>query len=382
MKRFLSVLCVALLALSLAACGEKESPQPKKESRSSSVSETIPEPSDLESEGPSSSEESAQPSQNEENLLRFSLGPKGEVKALRAGDTLGDWTLQSYDAQWDIEGRDIPRVDEAVFTAPADAPVEIRCTVSLDPMSSERRYSFTVAKEDLDKMPVMEGDGRDVWFLANNSGDLTALADLGNGETRSCRVTVSRYVFVCLPMMSSNGADIVRLETDPPQNSGDAVVETIPQEEQLSYFRKYIQPYYIVGLLHSTWSSPEEIEVWRYMHFYLYNESGHYWEENPSNSTASIPADIVEDYITSYFEVDPEYLRTSENYDPAGDCYRPMVDEGHGGGPGVLIDQIEKEGDLWKFICRNEETNDRYSVTIRVADENTFHYIAGEGPSL
>lgn len=380
MKRLIPILLALLL---LAACGAKEAPassSPKESSAPKSSS------SGERPEEPSSPEESAQPSQNEENLLRFSLGRKGEVKALRAGDTLGDWTLQSYDAQWDIEGRDIPRVDEAVFTAPADAPVEIRCKVSLDPMSSERWYSFTVAEEDLDKMPVMEGDGRDVWFLANNSADLTGLADLGSGETRSCRVTVSRYVFVCLPMMSSNGADIVRLETDTPRNDSDAIIETISQEEQQSYYRKYIQPYYISGLMYSTWSDPsaldgKPLEPGQYLRFYICNESENYWSEHPADDAFSIPTDIVENYLNGYFNIDWRNLHTAENYDPDTGCYLSMHTEGIGGGPGVTIERIEKSGDRWRFVCRDEGGN-QPSVTIRMLDENTFRYIAGEGPGV
>lgn len=170
-------------------------------------------------------------------------------------------------------------------------------------------------------------------------------------------------------------------EKNPPQSDADTVIETIPQEEQLNYFRKYIEPYYIVGLMYQTWSNPEEIELLRYMRFYIYNESDNYWRENPADDNHSIPADIVEDYITSYFEVSPDYLRTSDYYDPAINGYRGMFTEGIGGGPGVVIERIEKDEDTWKFVCRDESGN-QPSVTIRVFGENSFCYIAGEGLNL
>lgn len=236
MKRFLSIILALLLLLT--ACSSSEQPsssksgksssptsksasepssqkkEPKSEDPSSSASEPVPAPASSEPEEPASSEESPQPSRSEENALYFSLGPEGEVKALHIGDALGGWTLQSWDVKWDQDVDGKPWVEKAVFTAPTDAPMEISCTASLDGMSSERRYQFTVAEDDLEKMPVLKGDTRSVWFAANNNDDLTALADLGIGETLSCRVAVSRYVFVCIPMMAMNGADIVWAELE------------------------------------------------------------------------------------------------------------------------------------------------------------------------
>lgn len=63
MKRILSALCAALLVLSLAACGGKESPSSQKESRPSSTAEVIPESTPEPSSTP---EESPQPPQSEE----------------------------------------------------------------------------------------------------------------------------------------------------------------------------------------------------------------------------------------------------------------------------------------------------------------------------
>lgn len=234
MKKVVAILLVVCLFLgACAGCGDRSDPgSVPQESPSSSLEvidspsipseangDTAPEP-EIADDPPTIPQEENTPSGSsqepenlpEENTLYFSLGPDGEVKALRAGDALGQWTLESYEAQWDIEGRDIPLVDEAVFVASTDAPIEIHCTVSLNPMSSDRNYWFTVAEEDLDKMPVMKGDARDVWFSGNNSSALDALADIDISETRSCRVAVSKYTFVCLPMMASNGADIVWIE--------------------------------------------------------------------------------------------------------------------------------------------------------------------------
>lgn len=169
-------------------------------------------------------------------------------------------------------------------------------------------------------------------------------------------------------------------ENSSQQNAGETVIETIPQEDQLNYFRKYIEPYYIVGLMYSTWSDPEEIEVWRYMNFFTYNEYENYYNalENPLDTASLVPADIVEGYITSFFEVDPKYLRTAPNYHHTYNGYRWMENEGIGSGSGLIIERIEKDGELWKFVCRDISDN-LLSVTIRMEDENSFRYVAGEG---
>lgn len=165
-----------------------------------------------------------------------------------------------------------------------------------------------------------------------------------------------------------------------PQSGGETVIENIPQEEQLSYFRKYIEPYYIAGMMYSTWSDPEEIQVEKLMRFFTCNEYDNYYNalEDPLDTSSAVPAEIVEGYITRYFDVDPEYLRTAQNYHFWYDSYRWMENGGIGGGPGVTIERIEKDGERWKFICRDEVGN-LLSVTLRVEDENNFRYIAGEG---
>ena len=165
-----------------------------------------------------------------------------------------------------------------------------------------------------------------------------------------------------------------------PQLGRSGVARDLTPEQQRAYFIKYIQPYYIAGLMNGSWSDPKENDVRCYMNFYIFNESDHYWGENPISDAHAIPANIVEDYITSYFEVDPNYLRTAENYDPAAGCYRSMFTEGIGGGPGVVIERIEKDEFTWKFVCgEGAEGNRQASVTIEEQKMGKFRYIAGEG---
>ena len=152
----------------------------------------------------------------DQDPLYFRLGPDGETKALRAGDTLGGWTLESYTARL-REGTDgVPDVDGANFTAPDDAPVELHCTVYLSPMggADERSYWFDLAEEDYDKMPMLEGtDGRK-WFRALDNAALGALEEMGYEDRWDCRIAVRRYIYYHLPMGAINGAEIIRIELD------------------------------------------------------------------------------------------------------------------------------------------------------------------------
>lgn len=230
MKRCIVILLALLL---LAACGTGgQAPVQEKESSPSSLSESASanpssEPSSIESEpeaggspAAGAPEQSApdQPSgesetNQEDDPLYFRAGPEGEVKALRAGDTLGGWTLQSYNAVWDNGPDSIPRVYEADFIAPADAPVEMNCTVYLNPMSWEDRvYCFDVALEDWDKLPVLEGTDRSIWFRAGNSDQLEQLETMDYEDRWECRVAVSRYNYSHLPMAAADIAEIAWLE--------------------------------------------------------------------------------------------------------------------------------------------------------------------------
>lgn len=218
MKRCFALVAALMLILSLAACSAKDpSPAQKPESGRSPSSEPTPEPSSPGSAVPSEPEtaDDPDPAALEEPPLYFSLGPEGEVKALRAGDTLGGWTLQSYDAVWDEQGDGVPAVYEADFTAPADAPVEMNCTVYLSPMATETQvYFFDVAEEDYGKMPVMEGTTARMWFGASDTAALSALEVLGDGDRRSCRIAVSRYQYSYMGMSAYNLVDILWLELE------------------------------------------------------------------------------------------------------------------------------------------------------------------------
>lgn len=237
MKKAALILLVLCLLLGVCtACVDRSTPgSTPRESSSSSLEiissspapseaeeDTAPEPEDAdapdvtspEEDAPNSSSDGAE-SSSEEKPLYFRLGPDGEVKALHAGDTLGGWILESYRAVWDEEPDALPTVYEANFTAPADAPMEIACTVYLSPMASEGRvYWFDVAEEDHGKIPVMEGTDRKLWFGAKNSAALSMLEALGNGDRRNCRVAVSRYEYSYLAVAAYDIVDIVWLELE------------------------------------------------------------------------------------------------------------------------------------------------------------------------
>lgn len=229
MKRFFSILLALLI---LTACGAKgQAPASEPESSPSSTLEVIPapEPSEPSPEEPEAEEPApaedptpAAPaasgeaeSDPEDSPLYFRLGPDGQVQPLRAGDTLGGWTLESYDIIWREGTEGVPDVDGANFIAPDGAPVELRGTIYLNPMAAEERsYWFDVAQEDYDKIPMLDGtDGR-LWFRALDNAALGALETMGSSDRWDCRVAVSRYVYYHLPMAAINGAEIIRLELE------------------------------------------------------------------------------------------------------------------------------------------------------------------------
>lgn len=163
-----------------------------------------------------------------------------------------------------------------------------------------------------------------------------------------------------------------------------SVIENISLEDQQEFFRKYIEPYYIVGLLYDTWSSPEEIEVDRLINFYKYNAYEDYCyalQKEHSDTThtligAPVPADILESYLMNYFEVSSIYLRSADNYDASSNCYLFPDEFGIGGGAGVNIERVEKSGDTLKFICR-DMVDTECSVTVKIVDKDKFFYVAG-----
>lgn len=145
--------------------------------------------------------------------LYFSLGRQGEVQALRAGDTIGDWQLESYTARWEEENDGIPWVNGAHFST--RTPVEINCTVSLTPYNTDMRlYWFQVSEEDEDKLPVLSGSTTDVWFQVSDDPVMAPLRDLAPGEQRSCRVALHSYVYYAMPMESRNIGSVSWLVTE------------------------------------------------------------------------------------------------------------------------------------------------------------------------
>lgn len=384
MKRCFGLVISLILVLSLTVCGRAEQTpamEPKSGSSSPSpVSGSAPEqPSQIQTDGPQTDPA--------EDLLSIAadFAENYPFAFLSTGQLFPDhFTL------WKIYEEDPGAVDEngILWVSPERmaAEVELRFGISdfqlREPFWEDEYPRYVEEEGAIAFIPVGEGSRFAVELTGQEAQgeyydytfDIYDNFITDGHEEKTLERTV-RYRFRVVEtadgklFLQAVSAEELPLEQEP-----------APEDEMRSYYRKYIRPYYITGLMDdASWSDPEENDVQRYMWFYIYNESDNYWSENPSSDWRAIPADIVEDYITSYFEVEPEYLRTAENYDPTSGCYRSMFTEGIGDGPGVVIERIEKDGDIWKFICGEGAEGDRQaSVTIRVVDENTFHYIAGE----
>lgn len=383
MKRCFALVISLILVLSLAACGRAErtpAMEPKSGSSSPSpVSGSAQEqPSQIQTDGPQTNPA--------EDLLSIAadFAENYPFAFLSTGQLFPDhFTL------WKIYEEDPGAVDEngILWVSPERmaAEVELRFGISdfrlREPFWEDEYPRYVEEEGAIAFIPVGEGSRFAVELTGQEAQgeyydytfDIYDNFITDGHEEKTLERTV-RYRFRVVETDSGRlFLQAVSAEELPREK------EPAPEDEMQSYYRKYILPYYRTGLMYSTWSNPEEIDVQRYMWFYIYNESDHYWSENPSRDFRAIPADIVEDYITGYFEVAPEYLRTAENYDPASGCYLSMFTEGIGDGPGVVIERIEKDEDTWKFVCGEGAEGDRQaSVTIRFVDENTFHYIAGK----
>lgn len=78
----------------------------------------------------------------------------------------------------------------------------------------------------------------------------------------------------------------------------------------------------------------------------------------------------------NYFEVDSTYLRSADNFDVSSSCYLFPDEFGIGGGAGVNIERVEKNGEILKIICR-DMVDTELSVTVKIVDEDKFFYVSG-----
>lgn len=132
----------------------------------------------------------------------FRLGLDGELQEIAAGGQIGDWLVDELLVQDD-------NWVEATFLG----NLELECTVTLDPMAQERAYLFSVIGEGVNQMPFYQDDNREgVWFQPATNKGLEALADLGPGEERICRVTVYEYQYCFVPMAGYSTACISAFE--------------------------------------------------------------------------------------------------------------------------------------------------------------------------
>ena len=165
--------------------------------------------------------------------------------------------------------------------------------------------------------------------------------------------------------------------------SSEKEEEVFTESEKKEMFHKYIEPYYIVGLMYDNWDSPEEISADRLIKFYSYNCLESFLdkteEKDPgylsSHSEILVPESDVESFITSYFKIDEEYLHTAQSYQSDTKSYLFSTTVGVGGGPMEII-RVEKDEKNWKFICQDAEGTE-LSVTIEMVNDDQFYYVAG-----
>lgn len=170
------------------------------------------------------------------------------------------------------------------------------------------------------------------------------------------------------------------------ESSKASSTESLTKQEKDNYFDKYIAPYYICGLLYTTWRSSSDIDPNQLLKFYEYNA---YFDilpqmlaEDPQkyadSDTIAIDAADVEFYIMYYFSVDVQHLRKSNAYDAKTNSYQFSKCTGIGGGSGVDITHIKQEADTMTFYCEDMNNNE-LTVTVQIINEDQFKYVSGTG---
>ncbi len=161
-------------------------------------------------------EPETQEQSNTASTALFSLNPDGQnAQTMRAGDTLGDWTMTDLLVRGE-DGYDLH------IEADFEGNVTLRGKISRSYLA-EDSYDFTVSEEDAAKIPhyVSNGtvDERDRIFglgFGENAEALAALSkmNLGNpGEDeRDCIITISSYHFIRAPMMAYPTAKVVEIK--------------------------------------------------------------------------------------------------------------------------------------------------------------------------
>ncbi len=147
------------------------------------------------------------------------------------------------------------------------------------------------------------------------------------------------------------------------QNQPQPEVITLTREKDekaLEDFEgQYLSEYLESAITYTTWSNAEEIPPEKLLRYYECGEFFRVIQDmdltqfepvEGGDRWVTLPAEQVEGYIQSHFDVSKEHLRKAENYDPAIQCYGFDSLGGFGGG--------------YPYIAKLEQHGTNYIATI------------------
>ncbi len=176
-------------------------------------------------------------------------------------------------------------------------------------------------------------------------------------------------------------------------------------EEELKYYKSMLDWYeYSIGVSGEvSWNDPSEI-VRNLVRFYEVSPNGFatfYDKVQKDNSIKVealgnlmyVPADEVENFIMSKFNIEKDVLRNKawwlDVYDPLHNAYPFNIEMGFGGLYGYQLLKVEKSGNVWKLYCSNsylidygnEEVfeEDYVVIVIEHNGEDDYKYLCAKG---
>lgn len=152
-------------------------------------------------------------------------------------------------------------------------------------------------------------------------------------------------------------------------------LESVILNEDFDELYEYIRLPLWAALISSTWNDPNDIRPNAYVNFFAYYdaETGNKWN-------GKFPADELEGYVQTHFDVSTEHLRLSDKYDADNNIYV------HGGlgsaGPAVITDAwLEDEVLFIAFhaVSRANDEDITWSGETQIAfSDNGYKFIASK----
>ena len=204
----------------------------------------------------------------------------------------------------------------------------------------------------------------------------------------------------CMTADPSNGSvaiqfETVAVESEQPNLSESAVFdETVNENDEetqeelwwhdealYEQYTLYAMPYAKAMLCGTTWSDPAKIEVWQLINFYMYNSFAENEEYLALGDVEEIlvPENEVIGYITTFFNVSPDYIKTSEKYLADQNAFRFQPYMGGGMGPLARF-TCDTVDDKLYLQFENEfdgKIQPYYMLTVQLDADGGYKYIEG-----